>query len=484
MNIRERFWDQDAALLAVASAPDGVITAANRAWGTVLGWSPDALVGLHLADLVEVEHPRDTSTMLAAVADTGIAAERLLARTHTTAGLIRRGAMSVHRADGQLLVTLTIDRGDSIGEVRELADRLELAMNCAPIGMAIARLDGPWIAVNPALCDLFGRSPDDLLGGLSFAELTHPDDLAHEAPLLEELLAGARTSYALDKRYRHPDGSDIWTTTVVTLVRDADGTPRHYVAQCLDITERRRVEQQLRDASARLEASDDLRVAFLRATSHELRTPLTAVLGLADTLRRLYPLLPGAQIELLLERLSSNAQHLQALIEDLLDVDRMSVGLLEAAREPVRFDRLVRTALASVELRGRRLVTDLAPLGVEVDAAKVERIVINLVANAVRHTPQDGTVTVRTRHLDGEVELIVEDDGEGIPEELHTAIFDPFVQGPGRANDPQPGTGLGLTLVRDFAALHGGSVQAGSRPGGGTRFTVRLLERCPTTPGA
>lgn len=469
-----RFWDQRTALLAVADGPDAVLRQVNPAWTAMLGWEPDQLVGRPLAEVVRVEGPHSTAEVTAEVAATGVPAERLLGRTRTAAGLSRRGTLAIYRDDDALLITLTIDRGDSVDEVRALSDRLELAMTHAPIGMAISRLDGPWVAVNPALCTLFGRSEQELLAGLSFAELTHPEDLAREAPLLDELLAGERGSYSLDKRYLRPDGSEVWTTTAVTLVHDPDGTPRHYVAQCVDITVRRRMEAELRDTAKRLRASDNLRIAFLRATSHELRTPLTAVTGLADTLQRLHLRLPVEQVDHLLARVAANAKRLNRLIEDLLDVDRLSVGLIEPVREQVAVHRLVRTVLDTVELQGRTLRTDLEPVAANLDVAKVERIVANLVANAVRHTPTEGTIWVRTRSLDDGVELVVEDDGEGLPDDLEEAIFEPFMQGPGRFTDPQPGTGLGLTLVRDFAAIHGGSAQAANRPEGGARFTVLL----------
>src|SRR6056297_96730 len=107
-------------------------------------------------------------------------------------------------------------------------------MTHAPIWMAISVLDGPWIAVNPALCKLLGYTEDELLDGRTFADLTHPDDLAQEQVLLDELLAGARTSYTIEKRFLRPDGSVVWAQTAVTLVRDSQGRPRYFVGQCLD----------------------------------------------------------------------------------------------------------------------------------------------------------------------------------------------------------------------------------------------------------
>lgn len=381
------------------------------------------------------------------------------------------------------------DRAELEQRLHELEERFRLAMTNAPIGMAISTLDGPWVAVNPALCDLFGYTEEELLGGLSFVELTHPDDLATELELLEELLAGHRSTYALDKRYRCHNGSLVWTRTVVSLVRDRDGTPRYYVAQCLDATEQHLVEQELRRTAAELErtaadlrASDDIRVAFLRATSHELRTPLTVVAGLADTLRRHHTELAPEQVTELLDRLRGQTQRLTVVVSDLLDVDQLTTGLIRASRRPLPLAHVVRTVLEATTIPDRRVDTDLTEVVVPGDLAKLERVVANLLANAVRHTQPDGWIGLRTSEADGSALLVVEDDGTGIPAGFETRIFEPFVQGPQRRDDARPGTGLGLTLVREYVALHGGNVVAENRAEGGARFVIRLPLERPDVP--
>jgi PAS domain S-box-containing protein len=378
------------------------------------------------------------------------------------------------------------DRAELEQRLHELEERFRLAMTNAPIGMAISTLDGPWVAVNPALCALFGYTEEELLGGLSFADLTHPDDLPAELALLDEMLAGDRSTYALDKRYRCNDGSLVWTRTVVSLVRDRDGAPRYFVAQCLDATEQHLVEQELRHTAAELErtaadlrASDDIRVAFLRATSHELRTPLTVVAGLADTLRRHHTELAPEQVTELLDRLRGQTQRLTEVVSDLLDVDQLTTGLIRASRRPLPLAHVVRSVLEAAAIRDRQVDTDLTEVVVPGDLAKLERVVGNLLANAVRHTRPGGWIGLRTVEHDGTALLVVEDDGTGLPAGFETRIFEPFVQGPQHRHDARPGTGLGLTMVREYVALHGGSVVAENRAEGGARFTIRLPLQLP-----
>jgi PAS domain S-box-containing protein len=373
------------------------------------------------------------------------------------------------------------ERTEAEQRLHDVEERFRLAMTNAPIGMAISSLDGPWIAVNPALCQLLGYTEAELLNGRSFADLTHPDDLSAERELLDELLAGQSSTYALDKRYRRHNGSLVWTRTVVSLVRDPAGRPRYFVAQCLDATEQHLVEQELRRTAADLartaadlRESDEIRVAFLRATSHELRTPLTVVSGVADTLRRYHTRMTGEQVDDLLDRLQSQTQRLTQVVSDLLDVDQLTTGLVRAATRPLPFAQLVRAVLEATPITDRRLQVDLTELVVPGDLAKLERVVANLLANAVRHTSPDGWIGIRTEDLGDAVLLVVEDDGDGLPIGFEERIFEPFVQGPDRRDDARPGTGLGLTLVREYVALHGGSVCAETRAEGGARFTVQL----------
>jgi len=148
-------------------------------------------------------------------------------------------------------------------------------------------------------------------------------------------------------------------------------------------------------------------------------------------------------------------------------------GVVEPRREPTDLTALVRQVMVDDGLEeGGRIDVDVAPLVADVDAGKVERIVDNLLANAVKHTPAGTPIWLRIEACPGGVLLVVEDAGPGIPRELAAGIFEPFYQGPG--DRPSPGTGIGLSLVAKFAELHGGRAWVEDRPGGGASFRVEL----------
>lgn len=242
---------------------------------------------------------------------------------------------------------------------------------------------------------------------------------------------------------------------------------------------RSHVEEELKATVRRLQRSEEIRLAFLRATSHELRTPLAAIVGLAETLERHDGVLEDEVRSSLLERLTVNAGRLTALIDDLLDVDRLSAGLITAHRVPHDLEVLVRRVVEEHGSSQHRVELDLEPVTAQVDPPKLERVVVNLVANAGRHTPAGSTIRVRLWRRDAEVVLTVEDDGAGIDPGYLDEIFEPFVQGPVDHEPAQPGTGLGLTLTRELVHLHGGTLRVANRPEGGARFEVVL----PLSPG-
>jgi PAS domain S-box-containing protein len=237
---------------------------------------------------------------------------------------------------------------------------------------------------------------------------------------------------------------------------------------------RDQVEAELRGTVEELARSDEIRVAFLRATSHELRTPLSALEGFAETLQRYDDRLAPGERRQLLDRLVANSRRLSGLIADLLDVDRLTEGLMTANRQPHDVRGLILRVLAETETDGIGIELDLDPIVARIDAPKIERVVANLARNAIRHTRPGATVAIRLQRQAADVVLHVDDDGEGIAPGYHDRIFEPFVQGPERHDDAKPGAGLGLTLVREFVELHDGEVAARDRPEGGARFEVRL----------
>ena len=213
---------------------------------------------------------------------------------------------------------------------------------------------------------------------------------------------------------------------------------------------------------------------FLDAVSHELRTPLATIIGNALTLKRAASSLTEEDAVDLVDRLVANAGKLDRLLSDLLDLDRLSKGLVAPRRSRTDVSALVgRIATEWRQRSGRRVEVTAEPVVAWVDAVKVERVVENLLANADRHTTPNTPVWVKVARRDGGVLLAVEDAGGGVPRELRAALFEPFRQGP-EAPAHAPGVGIGLSLVARFAELHGGRAWVQDRPGGGASFRVLL----------
>lgn len=235
----------------------------------------------------------------------------------------------------------------------------------------------------------------------------------------------------------------------------------------------RRVVAERDEQVRRLREAEQVKNTFLEAVSHELRTPLTAISGMLALLDRFADGLPEDRRKELTARASVNAARLEKLLGDLLDVSRLTRGIVTAHRVPVDLDQVVQRTFADLRI-DRPVDVDTRPCRLRVDVAQVERIVENLLANAVKYTPPETQMWVRLEPTGDGVLLTVEDAGPGIPEGSHARIFEPFE----RAHDRRhaPGTGVGLAIVAQFARMHDGDAWVEDRSGGGASFKVRLRD--------
>jgi PAS domain S-box-containing protein len=311
----------------------------------------------------------------------------------------------------------------------------------------------------------------------------HPEDRER---VVAEARRTDRTGEPFEAEYRMfgKDGRLVWTRELSVLVRDEDGTPLFWQGISFDITELKLAEQELalalereQEAAQRLRVLDEIKTTFLEAVSHDLRTPLTAILGAALTVRNPDIDLAPEDAEDLMDRLIDNARKLDRMLSDLLDLDRLSRGIVEPKRRPLDVSAAVRATIDQAQdLVGDHPVRleGSEPVAGVLDAAKLERILENLLANAARHTPSGTPIWVRVERQPRGVLLVVEDSGPGVPPQLRGAIFDPFRQG-GAAGGAR-GSGIGLSLVARFAELHGGRAWVDERRGGGASFKVFLRD--------
>lgn len=246
-----------------------------------------------------------------------------------------------------------------------------------------------------------------------------------------------------------------------------------------DVTSRVRLAAALREL-------DEFKDGFLRTVAHDLRTPLTVIAGLATILQEdpeSHPELSISERCNFAGRIAVAADRLNGFVTDLLDLDRFTQGKHVADRRPTDIAALVHRVVAAVEVPDHPIRASVPPVTADIDPAQLERILENLIANAVRHTPA-GT-SIRVGVADGPEGLLVsvEDAGPGVPDDLKSTIFEPYM-----CDSNAGGTGVGLSVVAAFAGLHGGKAWVEDRPGGGASFRVLLgpaqdaPETGPSTP--
>ena len=294
----------------------------------------------------------------------------------------------------------------------------------------------------------------------SYLRRVHPQDRELVQHAVSKAAAEQRP-FAFEHRIRLSGGRVRWVQGRGRVILDESGTPVRMVGTSQDITERKRI--------------DDLRDSILSTVSHELRTPLTSIIGFALTLKDRGGQLAEETRRQMVDHLAQQARRLDLLLSDLLDLDRLRHGFVQPRFRVTDLGTLVGRVASSHDDASHPIEVQATRALAEVDAPKVERIVDNLLVNATRHTPRGTVIRVVVGESEGGVLIRVEDRGHGVPQEERERIFEIFNRG--GQDEAQPGTGIGLSLVAQFAALHGGRAWVEENPGGGASFRVFLPTR-------
>jgi PAS domain S-box-containing protein len=350
--------------------------------------------------------------------------------------------------------------------------------------MAITDAEGRYARVNRALCQLLGQPPEELLGTPLY-DSVHPDDLALEAELMEELVGGKVRSYEAQTRRLRPGGQVVWVDQWVSvaldeegapLFSDENGRPGYVIRQLIDVTEERRLTEELEQARRVAVDANEAKTEFLSRLSHELRTPLTTVTGFAEMIGR-----DGvpAQHREALDHIMDAARHIVGLVDDLLDLSVVEEGRLRLSPQPVAVAPVLAEVHAMVQgdpRAGEKTLTVSSPtdgMAVEADPRRLVQILLNLLTNALKFTGAGGTVSLWARRAEAVVELGVTDTGPGLTAEQQRRLFVPFER-LGADAAGIPGLGLGLAVSRRLAEAMGGGLSVRSAPGQGAEFVLSL----------
>jgi PAS domain S-box-containing protein len=478
-------------------APDGIFLAdlkgrytdVNDAGCRILGRTREELVGMTITDLLAPEE-----------------LQRFLeSKQEIFAGRDHVGEWHLRRGDGSFVPvevsTRILADGRWQGLVRDISERrrleelaqaahdqlrvseerFRLALDEAPIGMALVGLDGHFLRVNNALCEIVGYPPEELTG-LTFQAITHPDDLDADLELAGRLLRGEIPRYQLEKRYVRQDGAVVEIMLHGSILRGHDGHPICYIAQIEDITARKAIDREnarlYREARRAIQVRDEV----LGIVAHDLRNPLGNILLQSSLLRRRGPE-PERRSTRPAETIERAAKRMNRLIQDLLDVTCMEAGRLAINPRAVSAPEVVcestelhhpLAADRSIELR-LELDPELPMLWSDRD--RLLQVLENLLGNAIKFTEPGGRVAVGAAPRKNDVLFWVTDSGRGIDAEDLPHLFDRFWQvrsGEGR------GAGLGLPIVKGIVESQGGRVWVESSRGHGSTFFFTVPVAPPT----
>ncbi len=362
----------------------------------------------------------------------------------------------------------------SIEDATPVEQQLRFVIDAVPQLIWSTLPDGYHDFYNRRWYEYIGASPEETRGA-GWNDPLHPDD-QHRA--WERWQRSLRTGedYQIEYRFRRHDGVYRWFLGRALPMRDAAGQIVRWFGTCTDIDDQKRLEDQRADVLSQAEANNRMKDDFLATLSHELRTPLTAILGWARIQESRPDLAPKA-----IEVIRRNAKAQARLIEEVLEVSRIVAGKVHVLTERVDFAAVVQRAIdtlrPSADAKGVALDVSIAPdlATLAGDADRLQQVVSNLLGNALKFTPEGGTITTIVGRGHSEIVLTIRDTGSGIAPSFLPHVFERFRQAEGGTTRHHGGLGLGLAIVRHLVELHGGAVAAESPgEGHGATFTVRL----------
>ncbi len=358
--------------------------------------------------------------------------------------------------------------------LRESEERFRGAFETAAHGMGLVSTEGRWLKVNQALCDIVGYEPDELMA-TDFQTITHPDDLDADLECVRRVLADEIRTYQMEKRYIHKDGRYVWILLSVSLVRDMDGEPVHFVSQIQDISVRKKAEAKLAAKSAELERSNAELKQFAYVASHDLQEPLNLIDGYLNLLADEYKGKLSQDADEFIDHTLEAAGRMKGLIRDLLAFSRVESkgapfkptdlnGAFEEARSNIR---------ARIEETDAKVKSNPLPM-VLGDRSQIVRVLQNLISNAIKFAKpnEKPVIRVSAHQSEGRCVISVRDNGVGVPKEAREKIFEIFHRLHPRHE--YPGTGIGLAICKRIVERHGGRIWVESEPGEGSAFFFNL----------
>ena len=371
-------------------------------------------------------------------------------------------------------------RRESEESLRRSREHLQFVSDAAGVGVAHCDSDWRFVFVNQTYALRLGLTPDDVVGR-TIPEVLGPGVAEAIRPHVERVLSGEPVRFETEVTY--PQIGRRYLYCVYTPEVDTEGRVAGWVAAITDLTDRHRLEEELRRSEESLKEADRRKDEFLATLAHELRNPLAPIRNAVQILRMQGPAAPGLHSDLQWSRevIDRQVQQLTHLVDDLLDVSRITRGKIELRKERIELaailERALETSRPAVEAAHHRLTVTFptGPVWVAADLTRMAQVLSNLINNAAKYTGTGGHIQVSARAAEGRASIEVRDDGIGIQPEMLSHIFDLFAQVDTSLERAQGGLGIGLTIARSLVEMHGGTIEASSEGlEKGSAFTVHL----------
>ena len=365
------------------------------------------------------------------------------------------------------------DKAQQLVTARLLASIVE-SSNDAIISKSLEGIIQSW---NAAAERLFGYTAEQAVG--RHISLVIPTErIAEEDQIIAKLRAGQRIEHFETERVRS-NGERLTVSLTISPIKDGSGNVIGASKIVRDVSERKRAESDLRRLATDLSNADRRKNEFLATLAHELRNPLAPMSNMLEVLKR-----AGDDREVLKrahDTIERQLGQMVRLVDDLLDLNRITHDRLELRRSEVELSSVIQQAVEVahplIDAAGHDLTIDLPiePIYLNADRARLAQVFGNLLNNSCKYTRPGGSISLTAKQVDGKVEVTVKDNGAGIPHDKLDSIFDMFMQVDSTSDRAQGGLGIGLTLVKRLAEMHGGSIEAKSAgEGEGSEFVVRL----------
>jgi PAS domain S-box-containing protein len=462
---KTRLWSQEGMALFGLDLVDGR--------GQLGGPNDEYVAALHPEDRHLAQHYRE----LAERQDSFPAAYRVVHPDGSTVWLSGRGLVTAREPDGKprRLVSIMADVTEArqAGEkLRVERERLRLALAAGRMGAFELDIRSDELWWSPETFDLFGADEGTFVPTReNVLDFVHPEDRADFVKRRSAAIASGEP-FLDEFRIQRPDGSEVWIGYQGRAEYGADGRALRTLGIVMDISERKHVERILREAD---QQKDD----FIATLSHELRNPLAPIRNAIDILRHIPPTDP--RVAWCHGVIGRQTEQMARLLEDLLDVSRLSRTQLTLRIERIELGAVVRQAIEIaqpvIDAAGHQLVVSMPDdkMLLDGDLTRLAQVFSNVLINSAKYTPANGSISLRARREGNQIAVTVKDTGIGIAEEHLGRIFKMFGQVESALNRAQGGQGIGLALARGLVELHGGTIQARSEGlGKGSEFEIRL----------